>query len=53
MTVQAGAANLVADRDPNAALSSLSAIELTGRQALGELRRLLDILRTDETTMAR
>ena len=47
MTVQAGAANLVADRDPDAALSSLSAIELTGRQALGELRRLLDILRTD------
>jgi signal transduction histidine kinase len=47
MTVQAGAANLIADRDPDAALSSLSAIELTGRQALGELRRLLDILRTD------
>ena len=47
MTVQAGAANLVADRDPDAARSSMSAIERTGRQALAELRRLLAILRTD------
>jgi signal transduction histidine kinase len=47
MTVQAGAANLVADNDPHAALSTLSAIERTGRQALAELRRLLGVLRTD------
>lgn len=48
MTVQAGAANLVSGNDPNAALSSLSLIERTGRQALGELRRLLGVLRTED-----
>jgi signal transduction histidine kinase len=47
MTVQAGAANLVSGKDPDAALSSLSSIERTGRQALGELRRLLGVLRTE------
>ena len=48
MTVQAGAANLVSGNDPKAALSSLSLIEGTGRQALGELRRLLGVLRTED-----
>jgi signal transduction histidine kinase len=48
MTVQAGAANLVSGKDPQAALSSLPSIEQTGRQALGELRRLLGVLRTDD-----
>lgn len=47
MTVQAGAANLVSAENPDAALSSLSSIERTGRQALGELRRLLGVLRTE------
>ena len=47
MTVQAGAANLVFDKNPDAALSSLSSIEHTGRQALGELRRLLGVLRAE------
>jgi signal transduction histidine kinase len=47
MTVQAGAANLVFGKNPDAALSSLSSIERTGRQALGELRRLLGVLRTE------
>lgn len=47
MTLQAGAANLVAHNDPEAALASLSSVEQTGRQALGELRRLLGVLRTD------
>jgi signal transduction histidine kinase len=47
MTVQAGAAHMIADKDPGAAVTSLSAIERTGRQALAELRRLLGILRTD------
>ena len=45
MTVQAGAANLVFAKNPDAALSSLSSIERAGRQALGELRRLLGVLR--------
>jgi signal transduction histidine kinase len=48
MTVQAGAAHLVFAKNPDAALSSLSSIERTGRQALGELRRLLGVLRTED-----
>jgi signal transduction histidine kinase len=48
MTVQAGAANLVFAKTPDAALSSLSSIERTGRLALGELRRLLGVLRTED-----
>ena len=48
MTVQAGAANLVFAKNPDAALSSLSSIERTGRLALGELRRLLGVLRTED-----
>jgi signal transduction histidine kinase len=48
MTVQAGAANMVSSNDPKKALSSLSLIEGTGRQALGELRRLLGVLRTED-----
>ena len=47
MTVQAGAARLVLD-DPQSARAPLLAVEETGRQALGELRRLLGMLRTDE-----
>ncbi|MGH2828673.1 MAG: sensor histidine kinase, partial [Actinomycetota bacterium] len=47
MTVQAGAANMVFRKDPDAALSSLASIERTGRQAQGELRRLLGVLRTE------
>jgi signal transduction histidine kinase len=48
ITVQAGAANLVSSENPEAALSSLSSIERTGRLALGELRRLLGVLRTED-----
>ena len=48
MTVQAGAANLVFSQNPDAAFSSLSSIERTGRQALGELRRLLGVLRSKD-----
>jgi signal transduction histidine kinase len=48
MTVQAGAANLVFAKDPDAVASSLSSIERTGRLALGELRRLLGVLRTED-----
>jgi signal transduction histidine kinase len=48
MTVQAGAAHMVSAKDPDAAFSSLSSIERTGRQALGELRWLLGILRTED-----
>jgi signal transduction histidine kinase len=48
ITVQAGAANMVYGENPQAALSSLSSIERTGRLALGELRRLLGVLRTGD-----
>jgi signal transduction histidine kinase len=48
MTVQAGAARLLLDEDPSRARASLLAVEETGRQALGEMRRMLGILRGDE-----
>jgi signal transduction histidine kinase len=44
ITVQAGFAGLVAD-DPDEVRSALGSIETTGRQALNEMRTLLDVLR--------
>ncbi|HUF16231.1 MAG TPA: histidine kinase [Acidimicrobiia bacterium] len=44
MTVQAGAARLLLAADPDRALEPVLTVEQTGRQALGELRRLLGIL---------
>jgi signal transduction histidine kinase len=48
MVVQAGAVRHVVKRDPAAARSTLGDIELTGRDALAEMRRLLGVLRRDE-----
>ena len=48
MTVQAGAARLLLDEEPERARAPLLAVEETGRQALAEMRRLLGILRTEE-----
>jgi signal transduction histidine kinase len=45
MVVQAGAARRVLRRDPDRASEALGSIELTGRQALDELRRLLGMIR--------
>lgn len=45
MTVQAGAAKTVARSDPEAAVGAMSAVENAGRQALAEMRHLLDVLR--------
>ncbi len=52
MGVQAGAARAVLARDPAAAEVALSAVEQSARDALTELRQLLDTLRTPSTTDA-
>lgn len=49
MTVQAGAAKAVAGRDLPAAIRAMSAVEQAGRDALGELRHLLGVLRPEAT----
>lgn len=45
MTVQAGAAKTVVHVDPDEAAEAMAEVEHAGRQALGELRHLLDVLR--------
>jgi len=52
MTVQAGAARLLLDEDPDRARAPLLAVEETGREALAEMRRLLGILRGDDERAA-
>lgn len=48
MGVQAGAARAVFDRNPDAARSALAAVEDAARMALGELRQVLEALRSTE-----
>jgi signal transduction histidine kinase len=51
MVVQAGAARRVAATRPEQARDAMTSIESTGRQALGEMRRLVGVLRnSDEPT---
>jgi signal transduction histidine kinase len=50
MTVQAGAAKTVASADPQAAAQAMAAVELAGREALGQLRDLLAVLRPDRSS---
>lgn len=45
MVVQAAAAERVVDRDPDAARQALGHIQFAGREALTEMRRMLDVLR--------
>ena len=48
ITVQAGAAQTVAVSDPERAARAMEAIEGEGREALGELRQILGVLRSDD-----
>ena len=48
MVVQAGAARAVAAKDPAAAAEALRQIEASGRAGLNEMRRLLEILKSDQ-----
>ncbi len=50
MTVQAGAARTVARDDIDSAVEAMGDVEKAGRQALGELRHLLGILRPDDAS---
>ena len=47
MVVQAGAAAVVLQHNPERALEALQSIQETGRQAIAELGRLLGVLRAD------
>ena len=46
MVVQAEAAEEMLARSPEAAVAPLRRVQETGRQSLGEMRRLLGVLRT-------
>jgi signal transduction histidine kinase len=48
MGVQAGAVERVLERDPDRAREALRSIQATARESVGELRRLLGILRADQ-----
>jgi len=53
MTVQAGAAKTVALSNPQAAVEAMAAVEKAGRQALSEMRHLLNVLRPDKVASER
>lgn len=52
MVVQAGGARRLLRSDPQRARASILTVESTGRESLGELRRLLGMLRKDEDPRA-
>jgi len=52
IAVQAGAAESLVERDPARAREHLGAVRRTAREALTEMRRLLDVLREDEPAYA-
>ena len=53
MVLHAAGAKRVVDTDPARAKESLTTIEESGQQAMGELRRLLELLREDESELLR
>jgi signal transduction histidine kinase len=48
IAVQAGAAEELIERDPQRARDHLASVRRTAREAMAEMRRLLDVLRTDD-----
>ncbi|WP_259405459.1 sensor histidine kinase [Microbispora sp. H10830] len=52
MVVQAGAAEDLLDRDPQKARAPLRSVQETGRQAVGELGRMLGLLRGERAQLA-
>ncbi len=50
MIALADGAGYMAERDPKRASGAMAQVSATGRQALGEMRRLLGVLREDEAT---
>jgi signal transduction histidine kinase len=52
IAVQAGAAEELIDSDPERARDHMASVRRTAREAMTELRRLLDVLRTDEPRFA-
>jgi signal transduction histidine kinase len=53
MIIQAAAAEQVLDRDPQRVVGPLRAIQSTGREALGDMQRLLGILRVADSEVER
>ena len=53
MVVQAGAARTALEREPAAAEEALRRIEETGRDGLGEMRRLIGLLRPEDRRTSR
>ncbi|MDX6429519.1 MAG: hypothetical protein QOE54_1885 [Streptosporangiaceae bacterium] len=52
MTVQAGAARRIMDKDPGTAREAMVTIEDVGRTTLDEMRRIVGVLRTERDTAA-
>jgi signal transduction histidine kinase len=52
IALQAGAAETLVERDPAAAREHMRTVRRTAHEALGEMRRLLDVLRDDDATYA-
>ncbi len=52
ITVQAAAAQEIVQSRPDAAAKLMHSVEATGRDALAEMRRMLGVLRNDDTTTA-
>jgi signal transduction histidine kinase len=52
IAVQAGAAEQLIERDPQRARDHMASVRRTAREAMAEMRRLLDVLRTDDAAYA-